>query len=86
MIELHPEEREETRVRIGPNFKLRMIKSLPTRKVKAEIEECAICLVAIKKGRSAKRMPCLHEFHPICINKWLQKTMRCPICRYELEM
>ncbi|KAE8721532.1 T24P13.18 [Hibiscus syriacus] len=44
--------------------------------------ECAVCLEKGKK--EAKRMPCGHAFHDRCIEKWLEKSCMCPVCRYIL--
>ncbi|XVE85912.1 hypothetical protein DITRI_Ditri17bG0129700 [Diplodiscus trichospermus] len=52
------------------------------RKVKGE--DCVICLEELKIGSTASRMPCFHTFHSICINKWLEQSHYCPICRFEM--
>lgn len=36
------------------------------------------------KTSIAIRLPCEHEFHPKCIQEWLKRDHRCPVCRYEL--
>ncbi|KAE8688966.1 hypothetical protein F3Y22_tig00110946pilonHSYRG00104 [Hibiscus syriacus] len=46
--------------------------------------ECAICL---DEGKiKAKRMPCGHAFHGRCIEKWLEKSHSCPLCRYNMPI
>jgi hypothetical protein len=47
-----------------------------------EPTECAICLKMIK-SRFAKKIPCGHLFHIKCLNKWEQKKVSCPMCRYK---
>ncbi len=42
-------------------------------------DQCSICLSMISEGR--KRLKCKHSFHKSCINKWLGRDVRCPICR-----
>ena len=37
-----------------------------------------------KKTPVAIRLPCGHEFHLNCIDEWLKRDHRCPVCRYEL--
>lgn len=37
-----------------------------------------------KKTPVATRLPCGHEFHFSCIEEWLKRDHRCPVCRYEL--
>jgi hypothetical protein len=47
-----------------------------------EPTECAICLKIIK-SIFAKKTPCGHLFHIKCLNKWEQRKMSCPMCRYK---
>ncbi|GBN65910.1 hypothetical protein AVEN_44373-1 [Araneus ventricosus] len=42
--------------------------------------ECPICLNTDDQGET-KRLPCSHEYHKTCINKWLAESRRCPLCR-----
>ena len=34
-----------------------------------EEESCSICLEAFEKKKKARRLPCTHTFHPLCIGK-----------------
>ncbi|XVF85228.1 hypothetical protein PTKIN_Ptkin17bG0100800 [Pterospermum kingtungense] len=47
-------------------------------------EDCVICLEEIKTGSVASRMPCSHTFHGVCIEKWLQQSHYCPVCRFDV--
>ncbi|KAK7257212.1 hypothetical protein RIF29_31016 [Crotalaria pallida] len=45
--------------------------------------DCAICLEDFKDGEECLIFPiCDHFFHLICIHRWLENKLTCPICRY----
>jgi len=44
-------------------------------------ETCPICLVEYETGEELRTLPCKHYFHSECIDKWLEKRSRCPMCR-----
>lgn len=46
-------------------------------------EDCSICLEAFQKKGRARRLPCKHAFHPLCIAKWFKEHVVCPLCRYD---
>ncbi|XP_008797985.2 uncharacterized RING finger protein C4G3.12c isoform X2 [Phoenix dactylifera] len=44
--------------------------------------QCYICLVEYEEGDCIRILPCNHEFHQTCIDKWLKEIHRvCPLCR-----
>lgn len=43
--------------------------------------ECQICLCAYEDGVTLRTLPCFHEFHISCIDKWLKINQSCPVCR-----
>ncbi|GJN14156.1 hypothetical protein PR202_gb00942 [Eleusine coracana subsp. coracana] len=44
--------------------------------------ECAVCIVELKDGDSARRLPrCGHRFHADCVGTWLRLHATCPLCR-----
>jgi E3 ubiquitin-protein ligase RNF115/126 len=47
--------------------------------------ECAICKDEYALEDKVKVLPCNHLFHGQCIDKWLENSNVCPICRYEFE-
>ncbi|KAJ2802827.1 hypothetical protein H4R20_003128 [Coemansia guatemalensis] len=52
----------------------------------AESEACSICLGDIVRGeRLVRLMPCNHQFHSDCVNRWLtQKSTLCPLCKADV--
>jgi len=48
-------------------------------------DECYICLNDYGQGEELRCLPCLHEFHTSCIDKWLGDVHRtCPLCREDI--
>ena len=48
-------------------------------------ETCSICLSAQEPGERLRVMPCGHTHHAACLERWLQTSRKCPVCRHELE-
>jgi len=42
---------------------------------------CPICLLDYESGDKVTELPCNHQFHPDCVNHWLQRNSTCPACR-----
>lgn len=42
--------------------------------------DCSICMCDIYHGTFVRRLPCGHEFHRRCVDEWLQRSKRCPLC------
>ncbi len=48
--------------------------------------ECQICLADFQVGDKicwSNNPACVHTFHIACLEPWLMKHERCPVCRYE---
>jgi len=44
--------------------------------------QCSVCLESFKHGDEIRILPCKHEFHVVCIDKWLTNSRStCPNCR-----
>ncbi|XP_073131901.1 uncharacterized protein [Henckelia pumila] len=55
------------------------------RKPSDEAAQCYICLVEYDDGDSMRILPCHHEFHRACVDKWLKEIHRvCPLCRGDI--
>lgn len=69
------------------------VASLPTRHASAEDvleeNECAVCCDNYIEGDELRILPCFHEFHKCCIDKWLLSgragARKCPMCNTEVE-
>jgi len=49
---------------------------------KTKAPECAVCIVELRDGDSARRLPrCGHRFHADCVGAWLRLHATCPLCR-----
>lgn len=47
--------------------------------------ECSVCLDAIGPGETVRELPgCGHVFHRPCIDLWLLRNARCPLCKVEV--
>lgn len=47
-----------------------------------ELPQCYICLGEYEDGEFIRTLPCQHEFHQTCVDKWLKEIHRvCPVCR-----
>ena len=51
-------------------------------------EECVVCLGELNDDSSekpTKTLPCNHTFHQECIDEWIKKDGRCPVCRHVVD-
>lgn len=46
----------------------------------SEPPTCSICLDTFENGDTISKLSCDHEFKRECINEWLKKNPRCPLC------
>lgn len=54
----------------------------PLKQQADEAAQCYICLVEYEEGDCVRVLPCNHEFHLTCVDKWLKEIHRvCPLCR-----
>jgi E3 ubiquitin-protein ligase SDIR1 len=43
--------------------------------------ECGVCLEPIVVNDVVRTLPCLHQFHSACSDRWLVQSATCPICK-----
>ena len=48
-------------------------------------ESCPICYTDYKSGDHLKCLSCDHVFHTPCIEEWLKKKAKCPMCNKEIK-
>lgn len=49
----------------------------------ASDDTCAVCLDDMAEGDKTRKLRCSHEFHADCIQAWVTKANRCPVCSVE---
>ncbi|RWS24344.1 E3 ubiquitin-protein ligase RNF38-like protein [Leptotrombidium deliense] len=42
---------------------------------------CVVCMCDFEARQLLRVLPCSHEFHARCVDKWLKTNRTCPICR-----
>ena len=50
-----------------------------------KFDNCTICLCNFEKDEQFRLLPCSHMFHPMCIDTWLAKSVKCPMCKIDLR-
>jgi hypothetical protein len=53
--------------------------------IKKEEETCTICLCEFEQDDNVIKLPCMHTFHPSCVNQWLKNNCTCPNCKSILK-
>jgi hypothetical protein len=46
---------------------------------------CAICLEDYIADEQLRTLPCIHNYHTHCIDRWLRQERKCPVCNYIIE-
>ncbi|KAL8129829.1 hypothetical protein V2J09_018984 [Rumex salicifolius] len=51
-----------------------------------EPQQCYICLAEYEEGDKIRVLPCKHEYHMPCVDKWLKEVHGiCPLCRADVS-
>ncbi|XP_019177436.1 PREDICTED: E3 ubiquitin-protein ligase RHA2A [Ipomoea nil] len=47
---------------------------------------CSVCLSRLKEGDNVRVLPCMHEYHRDCVDRWLSGSRKtCPLCRFAVD-
>merc|ERR1712151_851856 len=47
---------------------------------------CAVCLCEFEDGSTLRKLPCGHRFHKNCIDTWLRRSKKCPLCNHCVDI
>ncbi|KAL0968437.1 hypothetical protein UPYG_G00266830 [Umbra pygmaea] len=47
--------------------------------------QCQICCSDYTEGELLRMLPCLHDYHVQCIDRWIKENATCPICRIDIS-
>ena len=62
------------------------IAALPKVRIdKSTVGDCSICCDGMKLRERVTRLRCSHLYHTECIEVWLSRSARCPLCRASVE-
>jgi hypothetical protein len=61
-----------------------IIKDVP--KKKGDEPHCLVCLCDFELEEKVSSLPCFHCFHTKCIDEWIIRNPRCPICKFEVTL
>ncbi|XP_028410598.1 E3 ubiquitin-protein ligase RNF38-like [Dendronephthya gigantea] len=45
---------------------------------------CVVCMMNYSNKEKLRRLPCNHDFHAKCIDRWLKNNRSCPVCRKDV--
>jgi hypothetical protein len=48
-------------------------------------DQCVICLSGYSAGDNMRVLPCMHQYHAPCIDRWLRRHRTCPVCKQSVE-
>ncbi|KAL4466135.1 hypothetical protein ABPG74_004372 [Tetrahymena malaccensis] len=49
-------------------------------------DNCPICYIEFKEDDEQKELLCSHIFHSVCIDRWIIKNQKCPMCRKSQDL
>ncbi|GFO14641.1 E3 ubiquitin-protein ligase rnf38 [Plakobranchus ocellatus] len=55
-----------------------------TERSQSDQNSCVICMNEFEDKQLLRALPCFHEFHVECVDRWLMTNHTCPICRHDV--
>ena len=49
------------------------------------LASCRICFANYMDGDTVRILPCAHNYHPACIDPWLETKKLCPLCHRSID-
>jgi hypothetical protein len=46
---------------------------------------CRVCLCEYEEGDELRTLPCFHKYHRDCIDRWIVRDKKCPICKHPIS-
>jgi hypothetical protein len=68
-----------------PDEYLRQIKPHIYEADAANDDVCAVCQNEFAASEVCRELPCTHNFHSTCIDRWFQEHVTCPMCRLDMR-
>jgi len=62
-----------------------LVRYSPDSKSEGVESSCAVCLSDFEVDDMLRQLPCGHNFHRTCIDKWLRQNKVCPLCLQDIE-
>ena len=47
---------------------------------------CVICLNDFQLKEKVSALPCCHSFHTKCLDNWITRSAKCPVCKFEVTL
>ncbi|XP_013878444.1 E3 ubiquitin-protein ligase CIP8 isoform X2 [Austrofundulus limnaeus] len=73
---------------VSKKMSRREIQRFPTKTFRSATSgnpQCQICFCDYADGEKLRMLPCFHDYHMGCIDRWLKDNNTCPICRVKLS-
>ena len=83
--EYYEDQVEEVEVEEAAGLGREELALLPRTKHEGKDGKCTICLCEIEKGEEETFLMCFHSFHWSCIGDWLHKSVKCPVCQFNIR-
>ena len=80
-----PSDNQRLNINQLSNLPCSKFKKNPNEKQEGDKETCPICCCDYEDGEDVRNLSCTHMFHKECIDTWLVRKSKCPLCRTDLR-
>jgi len=74
---------------VDKGLKKEDVEKVPTikySKYKSSTDRCTVCQFEFDDGEILRKLNCGHLYHKGCVDDWLKKDKRCPVCKNEVKV